>query len=94
VIPFMVNNGAPPIELSVAPSGGAAGPPTLRVSARQAGAAAIVIRQNSREVGRIDGEQGAIEIAQRSLGRGPTTLQAVSEGPAPAVSRPTAIHIR
>ena len=45
-----------------------------------AGATAITIRQNSRDLGRVKGEAGEVEIAATTLGRGPTTLQAFSEG--------------
>ena len=64
-----------------------------RVSVRQPGATAIAIRQNSREVARVQGEAGDVEIEAATLGRGPTTLQAVSEGATPAVSRPLSIRI-
>jgi hypothetical protein len=89
-----VNNGAPKLEFDVKPLVGGSGLVMLRVSARQAGATSIAIRQNSREVGRIDGEEGEIDIAAISLGRGPTTLQAVSEGPAPTFSQPVALQNR
>jgi hypothetical protein len=94
IVPFTVNNGAPKLEFDVKPLVGGSGLVMLRVSARQAGATSIVIRQNSREVGRIDGEEGEIDIAAISLGRGPTTLQAVSEGPAPTFSQPVALQNR
>jgi hypothetical protein len=60
---------------------------------KQPGATSIAIRQNSREVGRVQGESGEVEIAAAMLGRGPVTLQAFSEGPAATVSQPVRISV-
>jgi hypothetical protein len=65
----------------------------LSVSVQQKGAKAIAIRQNSREVGRVQGEAGKAEIPAATLGRGPTTLQAFSEGDMPAVSPPVRVWV-
>jgi hypothetical protein len=94
VVPFQVNRGAPEIELEVRPAGDVSRSTKLRVRAKQPTATSIVIRQNSREVGRIEGSEGEVEIEAAGLGRGPTTLQAVSEGPAPAASQPVALAVR
>jgi hypothetical protein len=63
------------------------------VKVGQPGATSIAVRQNSREVGRVEGEAGEIEISAATLGRGPTVLQAFSEGPAAAVSAPVSIQV-
>jgi hypothetical protein len=64
------------------------------VSVRHPGAEGIEIRQNSREVGRVKGESGDIEIPAATLGRGPVFLQAFSEGKSPAASVPVRIAIQ
>ena len=92
VVPFIVKNGAPAIEFTAIQASDAAG--TVRISASQPGATAIAIRQNNREVGRIAGEAGEIEIPATTLGRGPVALQAVTEGPASTHSRPISLQIR
>jgi hypothetical protein len=65
----------------------------LRVSVKQTGAKSIVIRQNQREVGRVQGEAGEVEIDATKLGRGPVMLSAVSEGEQPAQSAPLAVLV-
>lgn len=100
VVPFMVSNSRAALEFDVkwldeaVETDGAAAEAKLRISVRQPGATAIAIRQNRREVGRIDGEAGELDVSATTLGRGPTTLQAVSEGPVPAVSRPVDLEVR
>jgi hypothetical protein len=94
VVPFRVKNGDAEVTLDVTPAGEVAREATLRISVRQMGAETIVIRQNSREVGRIAGESGTVEISASTLGGGPTTLQAVSEGPSPAVSSLVSLRVR
>jgi hypothetical protein len=94
IVPFVVNNGRPALEFDVSPKGDVTAQTSLRVALRQAGAKAIVIRQNSRVVGRVDGEAGEVTIDARALGRGPTTLQATSEGPAPARSPLVTLRVR
>jgi hypothetical protein len=65
----------------------------VRLKVAQPGATAISIRQNSRELARVQAESGELEIAAALLGRGTTFLQAVSEGKAPAVSAPVRITV-
>jgi hypothetical protein len=65
----------------------------LKVQVRQPGATAIAIRQNSRELGRVKGESGELEIPAATLGRGPIVLQAFSEGAAAAASAPVQIQV-
>jgi uncharacterized protein (TIGR03790 family) len=84
IVPIVVNNHGRKVQIETSPPVGLLGKVKVRV--RQSGAKAISIRQNSREVGRVNGESGEVEIAASLLGRGPTRLQAVSEGDAAAVS--------
>jgi hypothetical protein len=93
IVPLTVQNQGAPVELQVAPqpSVGHAGKLRMRVS--QPGATSIAIRQNSREVGRVEGEAGEVEIPAATLGHGPVTLQAFSEGPAATVSSPVRISV-
>jgi len=65
----------------------------LKVSVRQPGATSFIIRQNSRDLGRVKGESGDLEILATTLGRGPTTLQATSEGKSVAASAPVRIFV-
>jgi hypothetical protein len=93
VVPFFVDNDAPALDFKVdRASAGNSG--AVKVIVRQAGATAISIRQNSREVARLDGDGGEVFVPGAELGKGPTALQAVSEGPAPAISRPEPVQIR
>jgi hypothetical protein len=80
--------------LSITPKGSAAATDMVTITARQASATAITIRQNGRKVGRIEGDTGQVEVLAATFGRGPIALQAQSEGPQPAVSSPVVIEIR
>jgi hypothetical protein len=93
VVPVIVDNHRADLEVKLLSQQivGLAGKVVLSV--RQSGAAAIAIRQNSREVGRVQAEAGEVEIEASVLGRGPTALQAYSEGENPAVSPPLRIQI-
>jgi hypothetical protein len=93
IVPFVVRNQDAAFEFSLLPKGKLPAAAVLRASVRQPGATAIVIRQNSREVARVEGEAGEVEVSAAMLGRGPTSLQAHSEGPLPAVSAPIALQI-
>ncbi len=93
IVPIGVNNHDAQLDFIIAPPDKVAATGKIRVSVRQPGATAIAIRQNSRELARVQGEAGDVEIEAASLGRGPTTLQALSEGSTPAASRPLPIRI-
>jgi hypothetical protein len=92
VVPITIQNRDTKLEWTVSPLKTS---PTgkVQVSVRQPGAVGFAIRQNSREVGRVQGEAGNVEISAATLGRGPTTLQAFSEGDAPMVSAPVRIQV-
>lgn len=93
IIPVTVKNHEATLEFSLVPTSRVAPEGTLVAKVRQPGAEAIEIRQNSRSVGHVQGEAGEVEIAAATLGRGPTTLQAVSEGPLPVVSAPVRVVV-
>lgn len=93
VVPIMVKNHQAELEVEVLPQEVVRHAGKVSVSVRQKGATAIVIRQNSREVARVQGEAGTAEILAATLGRGPTTLQAFSEGDSPVVSPPVRLQI-
>jgi hypothetical protein len=94
VVPILVKNQETELEMEVMPQPVVGYAGKLSVSVRQPGATAIAIRQNSREVARVQGEAGEAEIAAQGLGGGPTTLQAFSEGENPAISPPVRIEIK
>jgi uncharacterized protein (TIGR03790 family) len=93
IVPLAVRNERAPVELQVAPQPGVSHAGKLRMRVRQPGATSIAIRQNSREVGRVQGESGEVEITAAMLGHGPVTLQAFSEGPEATVSSPVRISV-
>jgi hypothetical protein len=93
IVPVFVNNHDAAIEVKVSPAARVPLAAKLKVSVRQPGATSFTIRQNSRELGRVKGESGDLEILATTLGRGPTTLQAISEGKAAATSAPIRIFV-
>ncbi|HVT26802.1 MAG TPA: hypothetical protein VHE81_02180 [Lacipirellulaceae bacterium] len=93
IVPIIVANHPATIELKLTSASRVELVGKLKLSVRQRGAKAIVIRQNSREVVRVQGESGEKEISAATLGRGPTVLQAFSEGPAGAASAPVNVDI-
>ena len=93
VIPVLVNNHDATVEIKVAPATRIPLTAKLKVSVRQSGATSFAIRQNSRELGRVKGESGDLEILATTLGRGPTTMQAIIEGKASASSAPVRIFV-
>jgi uncharacterized protein (TIGR03790 family) len=93
IVPLVVRNHGAPVDLQVAPKPGVSHGGKLSMRVRQPGATSIAIRQNSREVGRVQGESGEVEVAAAILGHGPVTLQAFSEGPGATVSPPVRITV-
>jgi hypothetical protein len=94
IVPFFAKNHNAEIQWSVTPQANVGSADVVRVSARQPGATAIVIRQNQRELARMDGEGGDVEIPAELMGRGPVALQASSEGQSPAVTAPVWIEVQ
>jgi uncharacterized protein (TIGR03790 family) len=92
IMPFYTSNHDATLDFKVTPARTSADG-KFQVSVRQPGAKAIAIRQNSRDVGRVQGEAGEVEVSAATLGRGATLLQAFSEGDAPAVSMPIRVQV-
>ncbi len=92
ILAFYVRNHDVQLELKISPYR-AKFADTFRISVRQPGAKAITIRQNRRDLGLVQGEAGEVEISAAKLGRGPSTLQAFSEGDVTAVSVPIRVLV-
>jgi hypothetical protein len=93
IVPVFVNNHDAAVEIKISPGTRIPLATKLKVSVHQPGATSFTIRQNSRDLGRVKGESGDLEILATTLGRGPTTLQAISEGKAAATSVPVRIFV-
>lgn len=93
IVPVSVNNHDAKLELKAALSA-VESTAKIRVSVSQPGAKSISIRQNSRVLARVEGEAGDVEIEAATLGHGPTSLQATSDGPTPAASIPVLITVK
>lgn len=93
IVPVTVNNHESAIEIKLTSPSRIAQLGKLKLNVRQAGATAISVRQNSRELARVQAESGEVEVAGTALGRGPATLQAFSEGKAAAVSAPVRVLV-
>jgi hypothetical protein len=94
ILPFTVNNHDAKLEVKVAPAAVIDIATDLRISVRQPGATSVAIRQNSRVLASVQAEEGEVTIPAATLGRGPTTLQASSEGKAAVVSAPMHITVK
>jgi hypothetical protein len=92
ILPLVINNHGAKVELAVE-NNKAAATDMVHITARQAGATSIVVRQNRREVARFTGSEGEADVLAATFGRGPVILQAESAGPAPAFSPPLALEI-
>jgi hypothetical protein len=93
VLPIIVDNRNGSVELSASPLSGVTATDVVKFTVRQPGATSIVIRQNVRQIAQIKGEAGDASVLAATLGRGPVTLTAESQGPNPAISRPLRIEI-
>jgi hypothetical protein len=94
IVPVQVNNHGAKVELSITPQSNISATDKVRITARQPGASAIVIRHNRREVARLKGESGEVEVLAATFGRGPVALQAESEGQQPAISPPLRLDVQ
>jgi hypothetical protein len=94
IVPVTVNNRGTKLEFEISPPRTIDNSASLRVSVRQPGATGITIRQNSRVLARVKGEAGEVTISAATLGRGPTTLQASSEGEAAMISEPLRMTVK
>ncbi|HEX5471950.1 MAG TPA: hypothetical protein VFW73_08685, partial [Lacipirellulaceae bacterium] len=93
IMPIVVSNHDAAVELKLTSANRVGLLGKFKLNVRQSGAKAIVVRQNSRDLGRVQGESGGVEVSAATLGRGPSTLQAFSEGPAAAVSTPISVVV-
>jgi len=93
IVPIHVNNREATLEFAVSPASQIRFDAKLKVSVGQRGAKTIIVRQNSRELARVKGESGSVEIAAATLGRGPVRLQAFSEGDTAAASVPVSLDV-
>ena len=93
IVPIIVDNHGAAVEIKVAPATRAPISGKFKVTVRQPGATSIAVRQNSRDLGRVMGETGELEIPATAVGRGPTTIQAFGLGKAPAVSPPVHLFV-
>lgn len=92
ILPLTVRNTEATLECKVTPERSTIGS-KIRVELRQPGATAIAVWQNNRELGRVKGDAGSVEISAAALGRGATTLQALSEGKVAVASAPIRVHV-
>ena len=93
IVPILVNNHDAAVEIKVAPATRIPLSAKFKISVRQPGATSIAVRQNSRDLGSVKGESGELEILATTIGRGPTTLQAISQGKAAAASAPVQVFV-
>lgn len=93
VMPVWVDNHGGAIALKLAADGPIRSGGKVSLRAASAGAGSILILQHNRIVGRIDGEEGAIEVEAETLGEGPVSLRAVAMGERPVVSSPIWLQI-
>jgi hypothetical protein len=76
-IPIVIRNGVGKIRVT-GPGSEWPWDKPLRLAADAPGAKSIAFFQNLREVARVDGESGTVEIDPRTLGQGPVTIQPVA----------------
>jgi len=94
IVPFVVNNHDRSVELSVVERDDASSSIVVRLFARQPDASQIVMMQNGRKVGQVDGSEGEVQIPSELLGRGVVMFQAISTGETAAVSAPVWVRVR
>ena len=80
IVPFIVDNHPHQLELSVNPSGKTTRLEQLTIQASSAGAKAVRILVQDRQIGRIEGESGSLTISAGEIGPGPVRLRAEAEG--------------
>lgn len=80
ILPVSTANHGGTIEVSLQPAGTVRWDQSLTVSVNAPDALAVVIQQDSRRVGMIQGAQGRLTISPRELGSGPVALKAVALG--------------
>jgi hypothetical protein len=88
----IVKNGTDALSITT-PTGTRITGPLVTLNATSTADGPIAVFHNGREVGRIPGNQGAIQILTEKLGKGPVTLTARTLGPRPLSSRPVLLEI-
>ncbi|MEQ1852257.1 MAG: hypothetical protein ABMA01_11770 [Chthoniobacteraceae bacterium] len=76
-IPVVIRNGTGKVRVT-APTGDWPWDKPLRLSADAPGAKSVIFLHNFREVARITGETGSVELDPRILGQGPVSIQPVA----------------
>jgi hypothetical protein len=89
----VVKNGTDAVAIS-APSGPRVTGPLVMLNATSTADGPIAVFHNGREVGRLAGKQGGIQILTEKLGKGPVTLIARTVGARQLVSRPVTLEIQ
>ena len=80
VLPIVVNNYGRQLELAASPSANVGATDTIRIKARQPGATAIVVRQNRRQVARLEGDEGEADVLAATLGAGRSSCKPKARG--------------
>jgi uncharacterized protein (TIGR03790 family) len=88
IVPVWVDNHGGEITLEIAPPAPDASAGAVKLRAVAPGASSILVLQHQRTVGRIDGQEGSVELSAETLGEGPVSLRAVAFGSRPVISTP------
>jgi len=92
-IPLRIENQNHTAILATLPAKSARWDETLRIRVRAPGMTEILVHSSGRELGKISGEEGEIEINPRRLGLGPVTLYAIAQSQAAARGRVAAVPV-
>ena len=77
-VPCVIRNETSDVEVEAKAAGELPWDQPLRVRLRAKGAKELVLRQMGRDVGRIEGAEGTIDLDLRTLGQGPVKVQTVA----------------
>ena len=77
-VPCVVRNGTSELEVEAKAEGEMRWDELLRVTMRAKDAKELVLRQMGREVGRVSGAEGTIDLGLRTLGQGAVKMQTVA----------------
>ena len=94
IVPFRVNNHDRSVDLSLVKQDDVSSRIAVRLHVQQPDAKQIMVMQNGRQVGQVDGPEGEVQISSELLGRGLVALQAISAGETAAVSAPVWVRVR
>lgn len=89
----IVKNGTDAVSVT-APSGLRVTGPMVTLNVTSTANGPIAAFHNGREVGRIPGKQGTLQISTEKLGKGPVTVTARTLGPKAVSSRPVGLEIQ